>query len=559
MAEQHIRVLLVEGNSDASGAMREMLSAPAAWSGDASETEVPARPGFEIELAESAAAATERLTEPRSDGPIDVVLLDLSLPDSEGLPTFEVVHSAAPHIPKIVLTTTADDRLAVQAVRAGAQDYLIKGQLDAALLTRSIRYAIERQRARDTLQRHARNLVLLHRASHALTASLDLDQVLATFLEETRRLLDVTTTSVWLVDPRSGDLVCRHCSGPRSDMVRGYRLTRGQGIAGWVADTGQSLVVADALMDHRHHADLDHLLDPPPRAVLSVPLRSTTRLVGVLQAMDSRVNRFNRIHLALLQFLAPTAATAITNAQLYEQARRDAADSKARNNELDAFAHTVAHDLKNPLTTVISFANLLEEDLAALQGREEMQRCAQYITQSARKMLSIVEELLLLAGVRQKDDAVMVPLDMGSIVAEALQRLIPLIQERGAKIRVPAAWPAVIGHAPWVEEVWVNYISNAINYGGVPPVVEIDARSTSQGMTVFHVQDNGSGLVPEDQARLFTPFTRLDQVNTKGYGLGLSIVRRIVERMGGRVGVVSKPGQGSIFYFTLPTQPNTSN
>jgi signal transduction histidine kinase len=287
-----------------------------------------------------------------------------------------------------------------------------------------------------------------------------------------------------------------------------------------------------------------------------VPLRSTTRLVGVLQAMDSRVNRFNRIHLALLQLLAPTAATAITNAQLYEKARRDAAHLKARNDELDAFAHTVAHDLKNPLTSVISFSNLLEEDLTGMQGQDEMLRCAQFISQSARKMLSIVEELLLLAGVRQKDDVVLVPLEMGSIVSEALQRLIPLIQERGAKIRVPAIWPTVVGHAPWVEEVWVNYVSNAINYGGTPPCVEIGARQTTQGMTVFYTQDNGNGMAPEDQTRLFTPFTRLDQVNTKGHGLGLSIVRRIVERMGGRVGVVSKSGQGSIFYFTLPAQPD---
>ena len=469
---------------------------------------------------------------------------------------FTHLHAVAPHIPKIVLTPTADEQLAVQAVRAGAQDYLSRDQLDAHLLARSIRYAIERQRARDALQRHARNLVLLHRATQALTASLDLDQVLATFLEETRRLLGVSITSVWLVDARSGDLVCQHCSGPRSEVVRGYRLARGQGIAGWVAEKGESLIVADVTTDPRHHTDLDARLEPPARAMLSVPLLSPTRLVGVLQAMDSQPNRFNRVDLALLQLLAPTAATAITNAQLYEQARRDAADLQARNEELNAFAHTVAHDLKNPLTTMISFASLLEEDLAGLPENSETRRSAQYIMQAARKMLSIIEELLLLAGVRQREDVIVAPLEMGSIVSEALQRLIPLIQERGAKIRLPAVWPVVVGHAPWVEEVWVNYISNAIHYGGAPPVIEIGARPTGAGTTLFYTQDNGNGIAPEDQARLFTPFTRLDQVNTKGHGLGLSIVRRIVERMGGRVGVVSKPGQGSIFYFTLPAPPN---
>jgi signal transduction histidine kinase len=105
-----------------------------------------------------------------------------------------------------------------------------------------------------------------------------------------------------------------------------------------------------------------------------------------------------------------------------------------------------------------------------------------------------------------------------------------------------------------VEEVWVNYINNAIRHGGTPPVVELGAKQPSQGMTVLYVQDNGDGIAPEDQERLFTPFTRLNQVSTEGHGLGLSIVRRIVERMGGRVGVVSKGSPGSIFYFTLPGQ-----
>ena len=109
-----------------------------------------------------------------------------------------------------------------------------------------------------------------------------------------------------------------------------------------------------------------------------------------------------------------------------------------------------------------------------------------------------------------------------------------------------------MGHQPWVEEIWVNYLSNAIKYGGRPPKVELGAMVLSNGMVRYWVRDNGPGISPEDQKRLFVPFTKLKQVNTKGHGLGLSIVQRIAAKLGGQVGVESKVGAGSLFWFTLP-------
>ena len=115
-------------------------------------------------------------------------------------------------------------------------------------------------------------------------------------------------------------------------------------------------------------------------------------------------------------------------------------------------------------------------------------------------------------------------------------------------------WPTALGHAPWVEEVWENYLSNAIKYGGKPPRVEMGATIQADGMLCFWVQDNGVGLTQSEQADLFLPFTRHGRGGRSGYGLGLSIVQRIVEKLGGRVGVKSEgvSGKGSLFCFTLP-------
>ncbi len=219
--------------------------------------------------------------------------------------------------------------------------------------------------------------------------------------------------------------------------------------------------------------------------------------------------------------------------------------------ELDAYAHTVAHDLKNPLTALVGFSSLLLKRFRRLTDEEIEQNLAM-IAQNARKMTNIIDELLLLSSVRKVDEVSCEPLDMAHIVAEAKSRLVDMVAESNALIEEPETWPLALGHAAWVEEVWANYLSNAIKYGGKPPHIRLGGEVGPNGQARFWVQDNGPGLTPEECARLFTPFERLGQVRAKGHGLGLSIVQRIVQKLGGEVGVESTPGVGSVFYFTLP-------
>ncbi len=143
-------------------------------------------------------------------------------------------------------------------------------------------------------------------------------------------------------------------------------------------------------------------------------------------------------------------------------------------------------------------------------------------------------------------------LDMGAVVDEACDRLVWFIRETGAAVQRPKAWPAARGYAPWVEQVWVNYISNAVRYGGEPPRLQLGSSVRPDGMVRFWVRDNGSGLDSAEQKRLFGAVSPREQIRARGHGLGLSIVRRIVHKLGGRVGVDSAPGRGSAFWFTLP-------
>lgn len=218
--------------------------------------------------------------------------------------------------------------------------------------------------------------------------------------------------------------------------------------------------------------------------------------------------------------------------------------------DLDAFAQTVAHDLKSPLGVIAGYSELMLADYEVLDAAA-MQSILQTIWKSSRKMARIVDDLLTLAQV-QRQVITPEPLNMGTIWQDVVARLQQEIEDSQAVIHPPDTWPVALGHASWIEEVWANYLSNALKYGGQPPVIRVGATVVEEGRVCFWMQDNGAGLDAAAQAKLFQDFSRLNTQQSKGHGLGLSIVKRIVERLGGTVGVTSSPGAGSTFSFTLP-------
>jgi signal transduction histidine kinase len=219
--------------------------------------------------------------------------------------------------------------------------------------------------------------------------------------------------------------------------------------------------------------------------------------------------------------------------------------------ELESYAANVAHDLKNPIGIIFGFAILLEMDLEA-QLDEANREALRAIHTTAEKMQGIVDSLLSLARARKTETPAQ-PVDMNQVVRQALHRLEPELQARGAVIEWNATLPPALGIAEWLEEAWVNYLSNALKYGGEPPHIQINALTEPDGLIRYQVRDNGRGLKPEQMQRLFTRFERLGQERIAGTGIGLALVKTIIEKLGGRVGVESQglPGEGAIFSFTL--------
>jgi len=225
-------------------------------------------------------------------------------------------------------------------------------------------------------------------------------------------------------------------------------------------------------------------------------------------------------------------------------------DLALKNAELEAYAHTIAHSLKTPLAAAARFLEILHkfknENLSDEQ-RHLLQQAQAALATSA----SAVEALLLLSTVSH-ERVELHPLDMAALVGQALSQLGGLQASTRAAVQLPKSWPAALGYAPWVGEVWVNLLSNALKYGGSPPRLELGA--TAEGTQVrFWVRDNGQPLSEEQRRSVFIPFTRLHQERAEGHGLGLATVQRIVSRLGGRIAVQPAAREGNEFSFTLPS------
>jgi len=233
--------------------------------------------------------------------------------------------------------------------------------------------------------------------------------------------------------------------------------------------------------------------------------------------------------------------------------KKEIAEREKLIDDLNAFAHTVAHDLRDSISAIVSSTDLIQLDIE-LGDLEAALEANQIIFSSASKTLYIIKELLTLATVRE-EDVYREKVEMGKVIAESENRLREIILQSRATIIKPDKWPVIKANPAWLEEVWINFIGNALKYGGSPPVIELGAEQLyAENKVKFWIKDNGLGLTAREQEKLFRQFARLDPVRAQGTGLGLSIVKRIIEKLGGNVGVFSNaiPGKGSVFYFILP-------
>lgn len=419
----------------------------------------------------------------------------------------------------------------------------------------SLQTQVEGLRDRDTEREHLRLAEALRDTAAVLNSTLELDEVLERILANVGHVVPHDTANIMLVEDGVARIVGRYGydSGPEREALAIRFVVEETASLRKMAETLQPIAIRSTeefpgWIIKRHGV---------PISFAGAPIRGKGKLLGFLNLNKEKPESgiYTVEDAKWLLAFADQAAIAIENAQLYAAVRRHAEELEERvaerTAELNAYNHTIAHDLKAPLHLISGYGELLEMNYSenlpdgALEAIAEMRK-------ATRRMADMIDQLLKLAKLQNVAETAE-PVEVGSVIQDALARFKFQLETQDIKVEIADDLPDVIGQSFWLQEIFANYISNAIKYRRDETLL-ITIRGTEQGDLVrYEVTDNGVGIAPEDQKRLFQMFTRLRTVpQATGFGLGLSIVQRIAAQLGGETGVESEFGKGSTFWFTLP-------
>jgi signal transduction histidine kinase len=394
-----------------------------------------------------------------------------------------------------------------------------------------------------------------------VAATLERSEAIDRILEQLERVVPFDSASVQLIHGNTLEIVSE----------RGFRLDPATADTSFeVTENEPAYPVLREQAQYVLYDDIQHLFPafaeaPHSRihAWMAVPLKVKGHILGIIALDGYQPGKFTERHAQLAVTYANQVAIALENARLFSDLQAELAARKAliaelenKNSELERFTYTVSHDLKSPLFTIRGFLGYLEQDSLA-GDHERLKNDIQRITDATDKMQRLLNELLELSRIGR----LMNPptsLKFGELAQEALELVHGRIAERAISVQVEPDLPDVHGDRPRLVEVLQNLLDNAAKFTGdqPDPCIRIGQRGTEEGKPVFFVKDNGMGIAPEHHDRVFGLFNKLDP-RTDGTGIGLALVRRIIEVHGGRIWLESEVGKGSTFFFTLPpsTQP----
>ena len=393
-----------------------------------------------------------------------------------------------------------------------------------------------------------RLLDALQRVGHFLSEVADLRHLLTLVMEETKAALDSEASSCMLYDDAADELFFEVALGERGEAVKSIRLRRGQGFGGICLAEGQTLLVNDAQSDPRHSKRADEQSGFVTRNLIATPMRYRGRTVGVLEVLNKRGGAaYDAEDVQVLEMMADQAALAIANARLVEaniQRERMAAVGMA--------VSGVANHLKNIIMGVKAPIELIRMGLE-MDNKAMTQEALDIVARSSLRMEQSVGEMLTFGKERQPE---LEPGNLNELAEEVAAESRARAEKRGVALRTeldPAIQPSRIDRLR-LHDAILNLVGNAIEaQPEQKPGAWVVLRTRLSREGAFHVvevEDNGSGIPADILAKIFQPF--FSTKGSRGTGLGLAVVEKVVKEDGGTVGVRSTLGEGTCFTLQLP-------
>lgn len=242
-------------------------------------------------------------------------------------------------------------------------------------------------------------------------------------------------------------------------------------------------------------------------------------------------------------------STHLEMGRLRRDLRRSMKELEDKNQRLERFSRSLAHDLRSPLTSVIGHASLLKLEKGLSESATQSIDC---IRCAGENLNETVDSLLLMA-IADHGEMEMVPLDVQKVAETCRSDIHDMIREYEGTITLESEGSACLGYGPWMRRVLTNLFTNGLKYGGTHPQIVFSAKPGAEGMVRYVVKDNGDGLSDEQIGKLFNEFTRFSPETAPGIGLGLALVKSLIHQMGGRIHVESSKETGTAFMIDMPS------
>ena len=495
--DKKIKVLLIEDNPGDARLIAEMLK------------EVnPIL--FELEVFDHLSTGLKRLAE----GGIDVVILDMGLPDSRGLDTLRKSQFEARKVPIAVLTGLADEMVGIKAVEEGAQDYLHKGQVDGKLLARSIRYAIERKRIEERLEMA---------------------------LKYWQNTFNAISDGVWILDKegrilQSNKVFERNLGINTEDVIGQYCNNTAHCTSNFIENCALNQMKQTGMREMCEFEDKG---------------RALWFQVTVDPIYNKSSEIINAVHIM----------RNVTELKKAEEIRYENIQLVLANKAKSDFLAHMSHELRTPLNSIIGFSEILMQKMSG-ELNEKQEQYINNVLKSGKHLLALIDDILDLSKV----EAGKIELVIEKIsVPENIHDAVTLIKERAMKHRVVIKKDIdpqleIEADKQRFKQILFNLLSNAVKFskpdGGT---VTITAKKEDE-VARISVSDTGIGIREENMKKLFTEFEQLDSGTTRKYGgtgLGLAITKKLVELHGGKIWADSRYGEGSTFTFLMPITAKT--
>ena len=512
-------------------------------------------------------------------------------------------------------------------------------------------------------QRQARVMTALAESAAIINASLEIDEVINRILQQISQALNAEVVSLALIEQKTNDLVFQASTYNKLNNFVGKRFKIGEGIAGWVAQKNQGVILQDAKTDPRFDPEIDQVPDFKTKSIVCAPIRSRGEILGILEAINSDDGNFNQDALLVLSGIGSLAGSAIKNAQLYgylnaaqqryydlfeesidlifitdlqgqiieanKQSKlvteysketlinvninelhqpdlellgnnlenvinektityestlktksgneipiqvishlvnidgephlqwifRDITEQKNLNQMRDDLISMIYHDLRSPLSNIVSSFDILSSMLNA-ENDSAINSILKIAIRSTERIQRLTDSLLdinrLEAGQPITNQQVTDPYQ---IIQEAIEAIAPLVRNKDQNFvtNISDNIPNIIVDTDMIRRVLINLIENATKYSPPRSTITIGAEQEGEWVHIW-VQDTGPGIPDEDKEHIFDKYTRLHNTyGHKGLGLGLAFCRLAVQGHNGRIWITDGEEGGSIFHITLPT------